>query len=76
MRNTVLLIVSVLFIAGVSVIDSKIIQELEFFESLDTLESNDQEIVTTITKFQDEESKLVDSFEESPKAAKEVQNEE
>ncbi len=56
MRNKILLMISALLIAAVSVIDSKIIQNLEFFESLDTLESNDQDTILAIA--QDEELKL------------------
>jgi len=56
MKTKIILMLSALFIAAVSVVDSKIIQNLEFFESLDTLESNDQDTILAIA--QDEELKL------------------
>ncbi len=56
MKSKIILMLSALFIAAVSVVDSKIIQNLEFFESLDTLESNDQDTILAIA--QDEELKL------------------
>lgn len=54
----IIILLSALFIAAVSAVDSKIIQNLEFFESLDALESNDQETIISIS--QDEELKLED----------------
>lgn len=56
MRIKIIIVVSVLLVAAVSAVDAKIIQNLEFFESLDTLESNDQDTLFSIVH--DEDLKL------------------
>lgn len=40
-------------VAAVSVMDSKIIQDLEFFESMDTLQSDDQDTILALAQEQE-----------------------
>lgn len=40
-------------VAAVSVVDSKIIQDLEFFESMDTLQSDDQDTILALAQEQE-----------------------
>lgn len=40
-------------VAAVSVVDSKIIQDLEFFESMDSLQSDDQDTILALAQEQE-----------------------